>query len=271
MPCHPTMKTSCCFSLSASPLRIALVLAIGSLTAAPARAENPLKFLRSKAKQGISKVVKVVNPRRIGTAIKNVVVEPAPRIPVGRVKPPVAYYDGTTSPDGTIYYPGPPTSPRRYPPETNRPTTTAPDPQRYSPADDPSGFREHPPQIRNTAPAPASPADRPAIGDQGSPTGPTPASRPAALRQNPGSGAPASTAVPDSKSRAAPAGQKSPASTKAASSPAPRQDLPFGELVPGKTGFVYSPYSTKELVDVSGIPTGTKVKCPYSGKTFRVP
>ena len=50
-----------------------------------------------------------------------------------------------------------------------------------------------------------------------------------------------------------------------------REDLPFGELVAGKTGFVYSPYSKKELVDVSGIPTGTKVKCPYSGKTFRVP
>ena len=51
-----------------------------------------------------------------------------------------------------------------------------------------------------------------------------------------------------------------------------REDLPFGQPVVGKKGFVYSPYAPdKGQVDVDGIPAGTKVKCPYTGKVFRVP
>lgn len=53
--------------------------------------------------------------------------------------------------------------------------------------------------------------------------------------------------------------------------PAKREDLPFGIPIPGKKGYVYSPFSDKQQVDVSGIPTGTKVKCPYTSKVFRVP
>lgn len=53
---------------------------------------------------------------------------------------------------------------------------------------------------------------------------------------------------------------------------APREDLPFGQPVVGKKGYVYSPYAPdKGQVDVDGIPAGTKVKCPYTGKVFRVP
>lgn len=49
-------------------------------------------------------------------------------------------------------------------------------------------------------------------------------------------------------------------------------DLPVGTAVPGRDGFVYSPYVTeKKLVDAVGIASGTKVKCPYTGKAFRVP
>lgn len=51
-----------------------------------------------------------------------------------------------------------------------------------------------------------------------------------------------------------------------------REDLPFGQPVVGKKGFVYSPYaSDKGYVDVTGIPAGTKVECPYTKKHFRVP
>lgn len=63
-----------------------------------------------------------------------------------------------------------------------------------------------------------------------------------------------------------------PASGSQSSSPSKRDDLPFGTPIPGKKGFVYSPWNPgKGPVDVQDIPTGTKVRCPYTGKIFRVP
>ncbi|HWB02350.1 MAG TPA: hypothetical protein VG796_04950 [Verrucomicrobiales bacterium] len=57
----------------------------------------------------------------------------------------------------------------------------------------------------------------------------------------------------------------------AAESP-PKEDVPYGAPVAGKPGFIYSPYSEKNnLVDAVDIPRGTKVKCPYTGKVFRIP
>jgi hypothetical protein len=48
--------------------------------------------------------------------------------------------------------------------------------------------------------------------------------------------------------------------------------LPYGIKVPTKPGFVLSPHDkSARIVDVQGIATGTKVKCPYTGKTFLVP
>lgn len=50
------------------------------------------------------------------------------------------------------------------------------------------------------------------------------------------------------------------------------KDLPFGIPVPGKKGFVTSPYSPDgNYVDVRSFAPGTEVKDPYTGKTFRVP
>src|SRR5437868_14328062 len=44
-------------------------------------------------------------------------------------------------------------------------------------------------------------------------------------------------------------------------------DIPYGIPVPGKPGFVTSPFSPKAgYVDVRGFPSGTEVKDPYSGK-----
>ena len=49
-------------------------------------------------------------------------------------------------------------------------------------------------------------------------------------------------------------------------------ELPYGTPVPGRPGLVNSPYAgTYQLVDVTGLSPGQEVKCPYSGKAFRVP
>jgi len=52
---------------------------------------------------------------------------------------------------------------------------------------------------------------------------------------------------------------------------AEKEDLPYGVPVVGKPGFVYSPYHNTGMVDVVDISRGTKVKCPYTDKAFRVP
>lgn len=52
----------------------------------------------------------------------------------------------------------------------------------------------------------------------------------------------------------------------------PAADLPYGTIVPGRANMVNSPYAGKtQLVDVSGMGPGQTVKCPYTGKLFKVP
>lgn len=54
--------------------------------------------------------------------------------------------------------------------------------------------------------------------------------------------------------------------------PKPVQEIPFGSAIAGRPGFVNSPFAAKhQLVDVTGLPAGMEVKCPYTGKLFRVP
>ncbi|MCE9518642.1 MAG: hypothetical protein K8R87_03620 [Verrucomicrobia bacterium] len=49
-------------------------------------------------------------------------------------------------------------------------------------------------------------------------------------------------------------------------------ELPYGMPIPNRPGFVNSPYAAKhQLVDVTGLPIGMEVKCPYTGKLFKVP
>lgn len=45
-----------------------------------------------------------------------------------------------------------------------------------------------------------------------------------------------------------------------------------GTVVPGRPGFVRSPFAKEsQLVDVTGLEPGQEVRCPYSGKLFKVP
>jgi hypothetical protein len=47
--------------------------------------------------------------------------------------------------------------------------------------------------------------------------------------------------------------------------------FPTAKRVPNKPGFVFSPSDPSKYVDVSGYPSGSKAKDPYSGKIFTVP
>ena len=47
--------------------------------------------------------------------------------------------------------------------------------------------------------------------------------------------------------------------------------FPVAKPVPGKPGYVFSPYDTSKYVDVSGYTSGSKVRDPYAQKIFIVP
>jgi len=51
-----------------------------------------------------------------------------------------------------------------------------------------------------------------------------------------------------------------------------KRDVPYAIPVPGKPGFVTSPFAPEAgYVDVRKFPPGTEVKDPFSGKIFRAP
>ena len=66
---------------------------------------------------------------------------------------------------------------------------------------------------------------------------------------------------------------KASASSSAHPPPAPQTaQLPYAKPVPGKPGYVFSPFDPNSgYVDVTGYTPGSKVKDPYSGKIFLVP
>ena len=127
------------------------------------------------------------------------------------------------------------------------------------------------------APAPApSPAPAPLPKPQPQPqAAPAPAPAPKMTQQAPA--APTKVAVnstPAPQPPPQPQVKPNPPVQKVAPPPTAevKTELPFGVAIPGRPGFVNSPYAAKhQLVDVTGLPTGMEVKCPYTGKLFRVP
>ncbi len=128
------------------------------------------------------------------------------------------------------------------------------------------------PQLAATAPAP-QPKPQAA---------PTPAAPPAPAKteqSKPKPGPAVAANTPPAKTTPAPAPSSPPATAKVEPkkepAPAPQAaatKMPFGAPIPGRPGFVNSPYAEKhQLVDVTGLSVGTEVKCPYTGKLFRVP
>ncbi|MGI8891083.1 MAG: hypothetical protein ACR2G0_09925 [Chthoniobacterales bacterium] len=66
--------------------------------------------------------------------------------------------------------------------------------------------------------------------------------------------------------------EEPPPPSRTTTSSAPSVDLPYAKPVPGKPGYVFSPYDKSGgYVDVTGYNPGQKVKDPYSGKIFLVP
>lgn len=60
--------------------------------------------------------------------------------------------------------------------------------------------------------------------------------------------------------------------TRTTSSQSASADIPYGKPVPGKPGYVFSPFDKNGgYVDVTGYAPGQKVKDPYTGKIFLVP
>ncbi|MGH8048212.1 MAG: hypothetical protein ACREKL_13300, partial [Chthoniobacterales bacterium] len=51
----------------------------------------------------------------------------------------------------------------------------------------------------------------------------------------------------------------------------PENDIPYARPVPGKPGYVISPYSNQGLVNVEGLAPNSLARCPYTKKVFRVP
>jgi hypothetical protein len=97
--------------------------------------------------------------------------------------------------------------------------------------------------------------------------GPRPADNATADKpQNPGDETPPTPPPPKTETTPAITGSTTPPS------PPPTNQYPYGKPVPGKKGFVTSPYDDKAgMIDVRDYAPGTKVRDPYTNKIFLVP
>ncbi len=121
----------------------------------------------------------------------------------------------------------------------------------------------------NVNPAPVKPIAQP-------PTIAVKESAPSTPSTTPNSSASITTPAPNPPANALfsdkPATSTPPAATNTAAAKSAAPEIPYGMPIPNRPGFVNSPFAAKhQLVDVTGLTVGMEVKCPYTGKLFKVP
>lgn len=95
---------------------------------------------------------------------------------------------------------------------------------------------------------------------------------PNAVQPAPGPTTPGAPSVNNPAPRRSVTNEPKPWDAPAAGGGGSRVTYPTAQSIAGKPGLVKSPYAPYAgEVDVKGIPSGTTVKCPYSGKIFIVP
>jgi hypothetical protein len=121
---------------------------------------------------------------------------------------------------------------------------------------------------RTTTTTPASDTVTPGRTVDVAPNSREPQQKPAAQTQP----RPSATPLAPSRSMVTEKPKPSPSPMPRSVAAAPPAEYPTAKGVPGKPGYVFSPYDPSGgYVDVTGYPAGSKVKDPYSGKVFLVP
>lgn len=262
------------------PRSTALLLAAALLSVpAAAHAENPFKNLGTRIKSGVSKVATAVKPSNVGSAIKKTAraakdmvtpgsaddrkAAPVPRALRVNDSKPVAYR--TTSPKPTKTS----TAPKK---ETVRETEVTRTPKTKSKAK--TVARE---ESDRSTPHSRSDSRKDDVTPQKKTKKSTPDRDPDQSEEN--NSKPADPSEPETGTDS-PATGDSTLQTSDTAEMSPEADLkpvggttlPFGTPAFGRKGYIYSPYAPdRGLINVVDVSAGTKVRCPYTGRTFRVP
>lgn len=121
--------------------------------------------------------------------------------------------------------------------------------------------------------APSAPVTKPAPVSRPTPKpAPTPAPSVAKAPEPKPAAPPLPKPAPSNKPVQPPPGSAASSAAAPTLPPAAPAAVPTATAIPGRKGFVNSPFAAKhQIVDVTGLKPGQQVKCPFSGKLFVIP